>query len=126
MAPRDRFIGWSAAAKDQNLPLIVNNSRFLILPWVPIPNLGSCLLSQLRRQLPEDWQRQYQVVPRLMETFVETPRFPGTVYQAAGWIQVGTTKGRGRYDTQNKYELPKKEIWLRPLRKDWKRILNRE
>ncbi len=61
----------------------------------------------------------------LIETFVETPRHTGAVYRASGWIPVGTTQGRDRYDTNNRYDKPKKDIWLRPLRKDWKRILNR-
>ena len=61
----------------------------------------------------------------LIEIFVETPRYTGAVYRASGWIRVGTTQGRGRYDTNNRYDKPKKDIWLRPLRKDWKRILNR-
>ena len=62
----------------------------------------------------------------LIETFVETPRYTGAVYRAFGWTRVGTTQGRGRYDTKNRYDKPKKDIWLRPLRKNWKRILNRK
>ena len=61
----------------------------------------------------------------LVETFVETPRYTGAVYKACGWIRVGTTQGRGRYDTQMKRDQPKRDVWLRPLRKDWKRTLNR-
>ena len=61
----------------------------------------------------------------LIETFVETPRYTGAVYRASGWTHVGTTQGRGRYDRQEQYDKPKKDIWLRPLRKDWKRTLNR-
>ena len=63
--------------------------------------------------------------PVLIETFVETPRFTGATYKASGWTQVGVTQGRGRYDRYKKYDKPKKAIWLRPLRKDWKRRLNR-
>ncbi len=124
-APRDRFIGWSPQTREKNLPLLCDNARFLILPWIRIPNLASHILASARQRLPEDWKRQYNINPVLVETFVETPRFVGTAYRAAGWIHVGTTQGRGRYDTQNQYALPKKEIWLRPLRKDRKRILNR-
>ena len=95
-----------------------------IFPWIHIPNLASHILSQARRQLPEDWQRQYNIAPVLMETFVEIPRFSGITYKASGWTRVGTTQGRGRYDTKNEYAKPKKQIWLCPLRKDWKRTLN--
>ena len=62
--------------------------------------------------------------PVLIETFVQTPRYTGAVYRASGWIHVGTTQGRGRYDRHTKRAQPKKDIWLRPLRKNWKRTLN--
>ena len=124
-APRDRFIGWTPEVRQKNLAFVVDNPRFLILPWVRVPNLASHILSIVRRRLPEDWRRQYAIDPVLIETFVETPRFTGATYRASGWIHVGTTQGRGRYDTHRKHDKPKKDIWMRPLRKDWKRILNR-
>ena len=98
--------------------------RFLILPWIKIPNLGSHILAILRRRLPEDWAARYNTTPVLIETFVETPRYTGAVYKASGWIHVGTTQGRGRYDTHMKRTEPKKDIWLRPLRREWRRTLN--
>ena len=63
--------------------------------------------------------------PVLIETFVQTPRYTGAVYKASGWNHVGTTQGRGRYDRYSKRDQPKQDIWLRPLRRDWKRTLNR-
>ncbi len=125
LAPRDRFIGWTPELRERNLPLVVDNPRFLILPWMAIPNLGSHILSLVRRRLPEDWTARYGTTPVLCETFVEVPRHSGGVYRASGWIRVGTTKGRGRYDRWNKADKPRKDIWLCPLRKDWKRTLNR-
>ena len=125
LAPRDNFIGRSRPMREKNLPLVVDNPRFLILPWVHIPNLGSHILALVRQRLPGDWTARHGNNPVLIETFVETPRYTGAVYRASGWIRVGTTQGRGRYDTRNRYDKPKKDIWLRPLRKDWKRILNR-
>ena len=125
LAPRDRFIGWSPEMREKNLPLVVDNPRFLILPWVHIPNLGSHILALVRRQLPHDWTARYNTTPVLIETFVETPRYTGAVYRASAWTRVGTTQGRGRYDTQKRYDKPKKDIWLRPLRRNWKAILNR-
>ena len=59
-----------------------------------------------------------------METFVEKPRFAGTVYKAANWTHIGTTRGRGHYDRYNECALAKKDIWVQPLRRDWKRRLN--
>ena len=123
-APRDDFIGWSPAVRERNLHRVINNARFLIMPWIRIPNLASHILSNVRRQLPQDWQRQYGISPVLMETFVETPRFSGITYKASGWIHVGTTQGRGRYDTRKEFGKPVKAIWLCPVRKDWKRTLN--
>ena len=125
LAPRDRFIGWTPELREKNLPLVVDNPRFLILPWIRIPNLGSHILFLVRRQLPEDWTERYNTTPVLIETFVETPRFTGALYKASGWTHVGTTQGRGRYDRHTKRAQPKKDIWLRPLRKDWRRTLNR-
>ena len=125
LAPRDRFIGWTPTLREKNLPKVIDNARFLIPPWIEIPNLASHVLSVVCRQLIRDWTARYNTTPVLIETFVETPRFIGTAYQASGWTHVGTTKGRGRYDRQKKYDKPKKAIWLRPLRKDWKRSLNR-
>ena len=88
-------------------------------------NLGSHILALVRRRLPLDWTERYNTTPVLIETFVETPRFTGAVYRASGWTHVGTTQGRGRYDTHMKRADPKKDILLRPLRRDWKRTLNR-
>ena len=124
-APRDAFIGWSPQVREQNLQQVINNARYLIMPWVRIPNLASHILSEARRRLPQDWHDRYKVAPVLMETFVETPRFTGAVYKASGWIHVGTTQGRGKYDRKKERAKPKKDIWLCPLRKDWKRTLNR-
>ncbi len=114
--PRDCFIGWTPKLRRKNLPLIVDNPRFLILPWIRIPNLGSHILALVRHRLPRDWTRRYNTTPVLVETFVEVPRFNGGVYRALGWIRVGTTKGRGRYDTAEQYGKPAKDVWLCPPR----------
>ena len=125
LAARDRVIGWTPQVRRKNLHLVVDNPRFLILPWILIPNLGSHILALIRRKLPEDWASRYHIEPVLIETFVETPRHTGAVYRASGWTFVGTTQGRGRYDTDRKFDKPMKGIWLRALRRDWKRVLNR-
>ena len=82
-APRDRFIGWTPQLREKNLPLVVDNPRFLILPWIEMPNLGSHILAIIRRRLPDDWTERYNTTPVLIETFVETPRYTGAVYRAS-------------------------------------------
>ncbi len=96
VAPRDNFIGWDHEQRRKGLPLIVNNARFLILPWVQSKNLASKILAMIARQLPINWCERYNIQPVLMETFVEIGRFSGTCYRAANWIHVGQTKGRGK------------------------------
>ena len=122
-APRDRFIGWKKQQQQERLRLIVNNARFLILPWVKSKNLASKLLAMVSKRLPVDWNRQYGYSPVLLETFVESNRFLGTCYQAANWIPVGRTQGRGKLDVHNTRSLPQKDIWLYPLTKNFKQIL---
>jgi len=122
--PRDRFIGWTAQQRQQRLHLVTNNARFLILPWVRCHNLASCILGMAARRLADDWKRQYGYRPVLLETFVERPRFRGTCYQAANWIFLGETKGRGKLDIHNQARLPKKAIWVHPLDKDFRHILS--
>ena len=107
LAPRDRFIGWTPQLREKNLPLVVDNPRFLILPWINIPNLGSHILAIVRRRLPEDWTERYNTTPVLIETFVETPRYTGAVYRASGWIHVGTTQGAGA--TTDKRDAPNRK-----------------
>ena len=68
-APRDQFIGWSHDQRQNNLALIVNNARFLILPWVKSKNLASKILSLAARRLPDEWESQYGIRPVLLETF---------------------------------------------------------
>jgi len=122
-APRDQFIGWNHPLRKCNLPLVVNNARFLILPWVQSKNLASKILAMAVKQLPKDWQKQYNITPVLMESFVETGRFTGTCYKAANWLNVGITKGRGKLGPSGKLSVPIKDIWLYPLHKNFRKIL---
>ena len=122
-APRDRFIGWRPSERERNLQLIVNNARFLILPWVESQNLASKLLALAARQLPQDWHDRYAYRPVPLETFVDTQRFTGACYKAANWIHVGQTQGRGKLDWHHQADLPTKSIWLYPLSKLFRRSL---
>ncbi|ACV63054.1 conserved hypothetical protein [Desulfofarcimen acetoxidans DSM 771] len=121
--PRDTWIGWSKDQRTEKLHLVVNNSRFLILPWVNSKNLASKILSLCAKRLPGDWQDVYGYNPVLLETFVEKDRFIGTCYKAANWMFVGCTKGRGKLDIFNEYKLPVKDIYLYPLINDFRSIL---
>ena len=115
MAARDRWIGWSAEQRARNLPFIVNNSRFLLLPWVRVKGLASKILGHCARQLPDDWERLYGYRPLLLETLVEEERFRGTCYRAANWIALGRTQGRGRMDGKHRSPLRPKRLFVYPL-----------
>jgi hypothetical protein len=112
---RDRFIGWSAEARQRNLSLVTNNARFLLMPWVQVPRLGSWILGRVLRRLSVDWQAKYGHPILLVETFVERERFRGTVYQAANWQRVGSTQGRTRQDRYSTLHVPVKDIYVYPL-----------
>jgi hypothetical protein len=115
---RDRWIGWSADQRKEHLRYVVNNVRYLVLPWVSVKNLASRLLALAARRLPDDWQRLYGYRPYLLETFVHADRHAGTCYKAANWILVGETKGRGRMDMRKDAKLPRKMMFVLPLVKD--------
>jgi hypothetical protein len=123
IAPRDTFIGWSEDARKKNLNLVVNNTRFLILPWIFSKNLASKVLSLTAKRISDDWEEQYKYRPVLLETFVEDKRFSGTCYKAANWQYIGMTKGRGKKDKFNRPTLPVKKIFVYPIEKDFRKIL---
>lgn len=119
MAARDRWIGWTDAERRQNLQLIVNNARFLILPWVQVRNLASTILSRMVRRVPDDWEKHYGYRPFLFETLVDRQRFRGTCYRAANWIHLGQTRGRGRMDRDKVAEgRAVKDVYVYPLCRD--------
>jgi hypothetical protein len=96
---RERFIGWSEQQRQKNLQLVINNARFLVLPWIQSKGLASKILALAARQLPKDWKHRYGFEPVLLETFVEYERHKGTCYKAANWVNVGRTAGRGKKST---------------------------
>lgn len=117
---RDRFIGWDATNREVNVNLLTNNTRFLILPWVHIKCLASHVLSKVVRRLSVDWLERYGSEVTLVETFVDTSRYQGTCYQAANWRYVGQTKGRTRQDQHTMIRVPVKDIYLYPLRRNFR------
>jgi len=125
VSSRDAFIGWNDVQRIANLPLVINNSRFLILPWVHVPNLASRILGMAARQAPRDWEARYGRKPVLLETFVERDRFRGTCYKAANWIEVGDTVGYSLYGHKKRRQQPLRSVFLFPLHRDFRKILCR-
>lgn len=123
VAVRDRWIGWDDATRQRGLTRVVNNSRFLILPWLHIRALASHVLSLGSRVVVEDWQEAYGVRPVLLETFVTRERYEGTCYRAANWVEVGATAGRGRMDREKRWAEPVKTCLVYPLVGDFRRRL---
>ena len=116
MAVREGWIGWDEAARRANLQRVINQSRFLILPWVHIANLASVVLSRALKRVNGDWQARYGLEPLLVETLVDESRYSGHCYRAANWIRLGETRGRGRMDREHKREgLAPKAVWVYPL-----------
>jgi hypothetical protein len=91
---------------------------------VRVANLASHVLSLAARRLPGDWRARYGYEPVLLETFVESGRFNATSYKAANWVHVGKTKGRGKLDRSHEHALPVKDVYLYPLRRDYRAVLN--
>jgi len=125
VAARDQWIGWSAPQRQARLAWVVNNDRFVLLPWVEVPNLASWVLSRCVRRLRCDWQRVYQQDVVLVETFIEKDRFRGTCYAAANWTCIGESCGRGRNDRLHQESLPVKTHWIYALRPDFRQVLCR-
>jgi len=123
LAARDAWIGWDDSSRQAGLANVVNNSRFLILPSVKVPNLASHVLGQALTRLASDWQSRYGITPLLVETFVDRSRYRGTCYRAANWIHLGQTQGRGRQDRRRTCNGALKDILVYPLHPHCKTLL---
>ena len=120
---RDRFIGWKKEIRENNLHLIANNLRFLILPWVQVSSLASYILASNRHCLSQDWQNLYHHPIYLLETFADTERYFGTCYKADNWKFVGQTTGKGKLSKSGLPLLSKKAVYIYPLSKNFRREL---
>lgn len=116
-APRDRRLGWSAAERQERLWSVVNNTRFLILPWVQVKHLASSLLGAVARRIDADWRQSYGHGADWLETFVDRERFRGSCYRAANWECVGQTQGRSRQDREHQLQVPIKDVYLYDLKR---------
>jgi hypothetical protein len=120
---RDLFIGWDEQTKRKHLYLVVNNVRFLILPWIQVEHLASKILSMSLKRLSGDWQEGFGHPVYLAETFVDTFRYQGTCYRASNWQHVGQTKGSAKKGNAYLYHGLPKAIYLYPLHRDFRRLL---
>ena len=126
LKPRDSFIGWNREKRKQNIGYLAYNTRFLILPWVNVKFLASHLLSMISKRISSDWEIVYNHPVYLLETFVDTSLFKGTCYEAANWIYVGNTTGRGKNAKTYKPTKTIKAIYVYPLRKDFQKRLQND
>ncbi len=112
--PRDAWIGWTKSQQWRRLRYVANNLRFLILPGERRPNLASQVLGANLRRLSGDWQAIFGHPIVLAETFVD-PDFQGTCYRAAGWEELGRTRGYRRNGGRYYFHGRPKSIWVRPV-----------
>ena len=120
---RDRWIGWSAEQRLKNLAWVINNSRYLIFPWVRVKNLASHVLGQLARRVAEDWENCWDYRPVLMESFVNPSDYEGICYQASGWEYLGMTTGEGLVQPGKSYSTTPKKLFVKPLSEQFREIL---
>ena len=127
LRPRDQWIGWSEEQRRRRLPLVVSNTRFLLLPDQTVPNLASKSLRLVLARLSADWQARYSHPVLLVETFVDPERFAGTLYTASGWTELGPTDGCGRHarDFYVRHDQPKR-LFCRELVQNARRSLQAE
>ncbi len=123
LGPRDRFIGWSADARRNNIRFLAYNTRFLILPFVTVPHLASHILACMARQVSIGWESLYGHPIYYLETFIDPRRFRGTCYRAANWIVLGLTTGRGKDAPTRTPNRSFKEVLGYPLTKDFRHRL---
>ena len=123
LMPRDCFIGWSQEQKEEFLTRLANNNRFVIFPWVKVKNLASHLLSRIVARLPRDWYALYGQELLLLEAFVDSRYFNGTVYKASNWIHLGETLGYTPKGSKYVYHGYQKEVFVLPLRRGFRNII---
>ncbi|MFH1618534.1 MAG: Druantia anti-phage system protein DruA [bacterium] len=126
LASRDKYIGWEAAVREKNLQGVVNNTRFLIFPWVHVKYLASHVLSVAVKRVVVDWWTRYKVRLCLAETFVDSRRYKGTCYKAANWIYLGQSKGASKSGNSYQWHGEIKDVYAYPLCNDFMEKLKGE
>lgn len=120
---RDRWIGWMEKQRLRNLAWVVNNTRFLIFPWVHVKNLASHVLGQAARRIRDDWVERWGYSPVLLETFVDPEYYRGSCYKAANWEYLGMTTGEGLVRKGKSYSTSPKMVFVKSLAKDFRSLL---
>ena len=120
---RELWVGWTTEQRRRNIGYVVNNSRFLVFPWVQVKNLASHALGQAIRRLGADWQQRWGYRPVMAETFVDPERYAGTCYLAANWLYLGNTTGQGLARKGKSYTSSPKKIFVQPLADDFRTVL---
>jgi Domain of unknown function (DUF4338) len=123
---RDKFIGWSLPQRKTHLSTIVNNSRFLILPWVEVKNLASHVLAKTLSRLSRDWEERFGKRLWLVETFIDPSRYKGTCYRAANWQFIGQTAGSGKQGKGYVYHGSIKEVYVYALKPRFRKLIGCE
>lgn len=128
LADRDQWIGWNKKDREKRLNLVINNNRFLIFPWVNVPNLASKTLALVTRKIRDDWHTAHGYRPVLIETFVDDSQYQGTCYQAANWECIGKSSGKNwQADASDKSaKASVKSIWVTPLHNHFRAILKNQ
>ena len=120
---RDRWIGWTPAQRLRNLAWVINNSRFLIFPWVKVANLASHVLGKIHQQIRADFKQCWGFCPVLLETFVDPQHYRGSCYKAANWRYLGMTTGLGLVRKGKRYRTSAKKIFVKPVVKEYRQLL---
>jgi len=120
---RDRWIGWTQAQRLRNLAWVINNSRFLIFPWVKVANLASHVFGQIHKQIRAHFKQRWGFCPVLLETFVDPQHYSGSCYKAANWCYLGMTTGCGLVRKGKSYRTSAKKIFVKPLVKEYRQLL---
>jgi hypothetical protein len=120
LTDREQWLGWDDATRMQHLQRIVGMSRYLIRPQVHCRNLASQVLGMALRRLAQDFESRFGFEPLLVESFVDNEAFAGTCYQASNWVKIGQTQGRGRQDRKWTCPSTVKDIYVYPLRPDFR------
>jgi hypothetical protein len=120
LAARDEWIGWDEPMRRQFQDRVLDMRRFLIRPSVRCENLASRVLSMAVERIGPNFARRYGFEPWLLESFVNTQAYEGTCYQAANWLCVGESSGRGR-NGPIEPTVARKDVYVYELNRRWRR-----
>ena len=121
---RNRLLAWSLAQRARYLDRLVNNVRFLVLPWVKVPCLASLILNEGLRQLERDWPQRYGRPVWWVESFVDRQRFEGASYRAADWQAIGWTQGFAKRPEGFVQHGQKKEVYVYVMEPRMRRLIH--